>query len=84
MDIANRYHTDEAHIDEVLRGLVWAISNNAERFRIVPGRNMRVGFAFGQHPVPALMVYFRIVDDEQAELLWVQEDEGGYSFHEAF
>lgn len=83
MEIARQYDTDESHVDDVLNGLTWAISTNAEGFRLVPGLNMRVGFAFGRDPVPALQVYFKILGDRNVELLWVQEDEGGYSY-EAF
>lgn len=82
-EIADRYNTDERHIDDVLNGLVWAMSTNAEGFRKVPGLDMRVGFAFGRNPIPALKVYFRIVDEHTVELLWVEEDEEGH-FYEAF
>lgn len=83
-EIARQYGTDESYIDDVLNGLTWAISTNAEGFRFVPrSKRMRVGFAFGRNPVPALQVYFKILDEHNVELLWVQEDEGGYSY-EAF
>lgn len=86
-EVASRYETDERHVDEVLNGLVWAMSTNAEGFRVVPGLDMRAGFAFGRHPVhpvPALKVYFRIVDENSVELLWIEEDEGGYAYGGAF
>jgi hypothetical protein len=82
-EIAGQYNADEHQIDDVLNGLVWAMSTNAEGFRKVPGLDMRVGFAFGRHPIPALKVYFRIVDENSVELLWVEEDEGGH-FYEAY
>lgn len=41
---------------------------------------MRVGFAFGRDPIPALKVYFKIVGEHGVELLWVEDDEGGHFY----
>lgn len=46
----------------------------------MPGLEMRVGFAFGRNPIPALKVYFKIVDEHGVELLWVEDDEGGHFY----
>lgn len=79
-EIARRYNANERHVDDALNGLTWAISTNAEGFRTVPGLEMRVGFAFGRDPIPALKVYFKIVGEHGVELLWVEDDEGGHFY----
>lgn len=71
---------DAYEIDKVLEGIYWAVANNAEMYPIVPGLS-RTRMIFTHEFVrldttlPALRVFFAIEDENNAVLLWIEEDD---------
>lgn len=64
-------------IDEALEPLVLAIAARPETFDIIPGfQSLRMAktdpIAYGDFDIPPLRLTFRIVDDENVELLWIE------------
>jgi hypothetical protein len=71
---------DAYEIDKVLDGIYWAVASNAEMYPIVPDTN-RTRMIFTHEFVrlgttlPPLRVYFAIEDENNAVLLWIEEDD---------
>lgn len=71
---------DAYEIDKVLEGIHWAVANNAEMYPIVPGLS-RTRMIFTREFVrldttlPALRAFFAIEDENNAVLLWIEEDD---------
>jgi hypothetical protein len=62
-------------LDSVLCGVLWSIWCNAESWPLVPGfRGIRLAKTDGYGSTARLRVWFRILDDDEAELLWVEND----------
>lgn len=67
---------DAARFDEVFRAYEWAISLDAEAFPIVmpglEGGPIRLLKTLAFPGVPAISIFFQIVDDDCCELLWME------------
>lgn len=70
---------DAYEIDKILDGIYWAVASNAEEYPILPTTNRTRmipthEFVILDTTLPALRVYFAIEDENNAVLLWIQED----------
>ena len=70
------------HVDEALEALTWALTNNAEQYPIIPGTGfiaLRLArtkrYRRGSFVVPALKVWFSILDDDTVLLRMITIDE---------
>jgi hypothetical protein len=66
---------DVKFLDNALRGVTWAISVGAEDFDLVPGwSTLRIAKTdqFDLAGVPALCIYFRIKDENEVLLYWIE------------
>lgn len=75
---ARRAELAYPRLDDVLRGVMWALSTNPAAFPIVPGfRDVRVvktdPIAFGPSMQPRLRIWFRI-DGRQVRLEYIEPD----------
>ena len=65
-------------IDEAMESLVLAIAARPEIFDIIPGfKSLRMAktdpITHSDHDIPPCRLTFRIVDDENVELLWIEQ-----------
>ena len=72
---------DYKRLDDALRGVVWALSNNPKVYKVVEGmKGVRLLKTDSFGDLPELMIWFRIDEvNERVELLTiesVQEEEG--------
>ena len=66
---------DARRLDEVLRGVTWSLSENAEAWPIVRGfRTIRLAKTDGYGDTPRLRIWFRILNDNEVELLGIEPD----------
>jgi hypothetical protein len=60
-------------LTEVLAGVYWALKNNAEDFPVIPGyKTLRMVKTDPVRGIPPLRIIFRIVDDEEVSLNWIE------------
>ena len=60
-------------LTEVLAGVYWALKNNAEDFPVIPGyKTLRMVKTDSVRGIPALRIIFRIVDDKEVALHWIE------------
>ena len=62
-------------LDEVLQIATWAISRDAEAHELVEGTPLRVRFIEPYPGVPRLRIFFRIVDDNNVEMMGIERIE---------
>ncbi len=65
-------------IDQALYAVKWVLSVNAEVYPVLPGRrSLRLvttdPFTTPEGRVPRLRMYFKIIDDDLVELVWIEE-----------
>ena len=68
---------DPKRFDELLQALTWGISKRAEDFQVVPGmKEVRMAktetISWPTKRVPSVRVFFKILNDNQVEMLWIE------------
>jgi hypothetical protein len=62
-----------ARLDDVLTGLTWSISERPESWPLIPGyRTTRLAKSDGYGDTAKLRIWFRIVDENQIELRYIE------------
>jgi len=64
---------DAPRLDEALRYPLFAVAQHAERFPEVPNTTLRRVRTNSFPGAPALLIFFRIDDDNQCTLWWMEE-----------
>ncbi len=65
-------------LDEILWGVTWALAKDAECASwAVPDTPIRVVLTDAFPDIPSLRIYFRVVDDDQVALLYVEPAPNG-------
>jgi len=60
-------------LDEILEGVIWAISTAPEKLPEVQGTSLRIVTTDPYPDAPAMTVYFRIDNDDFCTLMWIEE-----------
>jgi hypothetical protein len=71
-----RVEPDAPRLDEALRYPLKAIAEHPENFPLVPKTNVRRAKTNGFPNAPAMIIFFRVVEeDSKCELLWIEPAE---------
>lgn len=72
---------DIRYLDRVLSGVMWAISESAEDFDLVPGwQTLRIAKFDVVQDMPPMRLYFRIKDENEVILYWIETIDAESSF----
>jgi hypothetical protein len=70
--------SDAPRLDEALRYPLQAIAESPESFPVVPRTSLRRARTVQFPGAPALVIYFRVTEDDSCcELLWIERAEAG-------
>ena len=74
---AKEFGDDDA-IQELIEGVLWAISKSPDRFPTIPGTKLQfvrtIEFDRGGSTFVPLKIWFKCIDDHQIEILSISQD----------